>query len=194
MKKFFFGTMLLALVAALPAPSMAEVNVHIGFALPPPIAVPAPPPMVVLPYTNYVYAAPDIEVDLFFWDGWWWRPWEGRWYRSHYYDRGWVYYDSVPRFYYDVDPSWRNYYHDHRWNDHSWRYQAIPHNRLKQNWSSWQHTRYWTNQRMGVEHYKPYPPHERQQLRQQREHEYRQRPEVQRHLQQRQQQKQHHKK
>ena len=43
-----------------------------------------------------VYVVPDVEVDLFFWNGWWWRPWEGRWCRSRYYDRDWGYYDRVP--------------------------------------------------------------------------------------------------
>ena len=80
--------------------------------LPPPIPFVAPPEMVVIPET-YVYVAPDIDVDLFFWNGWWWRLWEDRWYRSHYYNRGWGYYNNVPSFYFDVDPGWRGYYRDH---------------------------------------------------------------------------------
>jgi len=27
---------------------------------------------------------------LVFWNGWWWRPWLGHWYRSQYYNWGWV--------------------------------------------------------------------------------------------------------
>ncbi|MCG7852783.1 MAG: hypothetical protein MIO92_09700, partial [Methanosarcinaceae archaeon] len=59
--------------------------------LPPPIPFAAPPELIVLPET-YVYVAPDIDVDLFFWNGWWWRPWEGRWFRSRNYNRDWGYY------------------------------------------------------------------------------------------------------
>ena len=44
--------------------------------LPPPIPFAAPPELIVLPET-YVYVAPDIDADIFFWNGWWWRPWEG---------------------------------------------------------------------------------------------------------------------
>jgi hypothetical protein len=45
-----------------------------------------------------MYVDPDIDADLFFWDGFWWRLWEGRWYRSAYYDRDRAYYDSFPSF------------------------------------------------------------------------------------------------
>jgi len=74
MKKLFFGGMLLALVIVVPTPTMAGVNVNVGIALPPPI-VAAPPDVVLLPGAPGVYVAPDIGVDLFFWNGWWWRPW-----------------------------------------------------------------------------------------------------------------------
>ena len=182
--------MLLALLFAMPIPSMAGVNINLGFALPPPIVVNAPPDVVVLPYTNDVYVAPGLNADLFFWNGWWWRPWEGRWYRSQYYDRGWVYYDNVPSFYFDVDPGWRGYYRSHSWNGHQWNYQRIPDRQLKQNWRSWQNNRYWTKQKMGVQKYQPRPEQQTQQLRHQRQQLYQQRPEVQRHQQQRQQQRQ----
>lgn len=191
MKKFFLGTMLLSLVCAMPIPTMAEVNINLGFALPPPIVVTAPPDVIVMPYTSDVYVAPDLTVDLYFWNGWWWRPWEGRWYRSHYYDRGWAYYNNVPSFYFDVDPGWRGYYRAHSWNGHQWNYQRIHNQRLKQNWKSWQNNRYWTKQKMGVQKYQPRSKQQTQQLRQQRQQQYQQRPEVQRHQQQRQQQRQH---
>jgi len=94
MKKFFFGMIFLALVVLTPISAMADVDVKIGIniPLPPPIIFPAPPEVVVIPET-YVYAVPDVDADIFFYGGWWWRPWEGRWYRSRYYDSGWNYYD-----------------------------------------------------------------------------------------------------
>jgi hypothetical protein len=182
MKKLLFGTMLLALVIAVPTLTMARVDVHVSIPLPPPIAFPAPPEVVVIPETN-VYVAPEIDVDLFFWNGWWWRPWEGRWYRSHYYNRDWAYYDDVPSFYFDVDPGWRRHYRDHNWYGHRWNYERIPYKRLEKNWKSWQDNRRWEKRgtSWGVQNYQPRPKHERQELKQQWQHEYHQRPEVQQH-------------
>ena len=79
MKKFIFGTLVLMLVMAGHVPRMAraDVDVHIGVGLPLPIVFAAPPRLVVVPETH-VYAVPDIPMDLFFYGGWWWRPWQGR--------------------------------------------------------------------------------------------------------------------
>ena len=111
--------------------SYAGVSVGIGVALPPPIVVETPPAMVALPGATGVYVAPDVSVDLFFWNGWWWRPWGGYWYRSHYYDHGWGYYKGgVPSFYRHVNPEWRGYYRSRNWNGHAWNYKMIPHQQL----------------------------------------------------------------
>ena len=118
MKHLLFGAMLFALVIVVPIPTMAAVNINVNISLPPPIVFEAPPEVVVIPDTDDVYVDPDIDVDLFFWNGWWWRLWEGRWYRSQYYNQGWVYYDNVPSFYFDVDPDWRGYYRNHDWHGH----------------------------------------------------------------------------
>lgn len=179
MKKTFLGTLFLALVIVVPIPTMARVDVNISIGLPPPIVFAAPPELIVLPDT-YVYVAPEIDVDLFFWNGWWWRLWEGRWYRSHYYDRSWGYYNRVPSFYFDVDPGWRGYYRDRNWYGHRWDHERIPHQRLRQNWKSWQNNRHWERRgTWGVESYQPRPKQQRQELRQQRQQQYQQRPEVQ---------------
>ena len=184
MKKLFFGTILLVLLSVFPITTLAEVNVSVGIALPPPVVFAAPPAVVVLPDTNGVYVVPYIEADLFFWNGWWWRPWEGRWYRSHYHDHGWGYYNRVPSFYYDVDPHWRGNYHNHNWHGHNWNYQQVPHSQLQRNWKSWQTNRYWEKKRTwGVQGYSPKPQQQRQDLRQQRQVQYQQRPEVQQHQQ-----------
>ncbi len=124
------------------------------------------------------------RLDIFFWNGFWWRPWEGRWYRSPYYDRGWAYFDSVPRFYYDVDPYWRGHYLNHNWHGHIWNYQPIHHSQLQQNWKNWQGNRSWGNQKTwGVQGYTPKPQQQRQVIRQQRQTLYEQKPEVQKHQQ-----------
>ncbi len=186
MKKLLFGTIVLALISIFPITTLAGVDVSVGISipLPPPITFEAPPDVVALPDTNGVYVDPSVNVDIFFWNGFWWRPWEGRWYRSPYYDRGWAYFDSVPRFYYDVDPYWRGYYQNHNWHGHIWNYQPIPHSQLQQNWKKWQNNRSSGNQRTwGVQGYTPKPQQQRQILRQQRQTIYQQKPEVQKHQQ-----------
>jgi len=192
MKKLLLGSILLALALFAPMPAMAEVNISIGFPLPPPVVFAAPPEVIVVPDAYGVYAVPDIDVDIFFWNGWWWRPWGGRWYRSHYYDRGWGYYNTVPYFYYDIDPGWRGYYRDSHWHGHRWDHERIPYERLHSNWKNWNTNRYWEKQRTwGVQGYQPRPQGQRQELRHQRQEQYQQRPEVQRHRQERQEPRQH---
>jgi hypothetical protein len=178
MKKLLLGTLLFALVFVLPMPTMARVDVNVGISLPP-IVFTAPPALIVLPGT-YIYVVPDYDEDIFFYGGWWWRPWQGRWYRSHYYNRGWNYYRNVPSFYFDVDPGWRGYYRERNWDGHRWDYERIPERRVQQNWKSWNSSRHWERQgSWGVQNYQPQPEQQRQQLRQQRQQQYQQRPEVQ---------------
>lgn len=155
MNKFFFGTLLLALVFVVPVPMMAGVDVNVHIALPPPIVFSAPPQVVVIPET-YVYAVPDVDADIFFYSGWWWRPWEGRWYRSRHYDSGWAYYQSVPSFYRGIPPGWRNDYKEHRWRGQQWNYQRIPHQQVQRNWSGWEKSRHWEKQQTwGVQGLQP---------------------------------------
>ena len=155
MKKLFFGIMLLTLIFILPIPTMAGIDINVNIASPPPIVFSAPPELIVLPGT-YIYVAPDVATDIFFYNGWWWQLWNGHWYRSHYYDRGWGYYNRVPGFYVNVDPGWRGYYRDHTWNGHQWNYQRIPNQQLQQNWKGWQSDRHWEKQgTWGVQGYQP---------------------------------------
>ena len=155
MKKSFWGALLLALVLVVPVPTMAGVNVNVSIALPPLIVFEAPPEVVVIPETN-VYVVPDLDVDIFFFNGWWWRPWEGRWYRSRNYSSGWSYYRNVPSFYTGIPSGWRNDYRDHRWGGHPWNYQRIPHQQLQRNWSNWEKSGHWERQNTwGVQGLKP---------------------------------------
>jgi hypothetical protein len=144
MKKLLLGTLLLALVFVLPMPTMARVDVNVGISLPP-IVFAAPPALIVLPGT-YIYVVPDYDEDIFFYGGWWWRPWRGHWYRSRHYNSGWGYYQSVPSFYGWIPSSWRNDYRDHRWKGHQWNYQPIPHQQVQKNWRGWKNNRHWEKQ------------------------------------------------
>ncbi|HYA90502.1 MAG TPA: hypothetical protein VEK32_03280 [Thermodesulfobacteriota bacterium] len=193
MKKLLFGTILLVLAIVVPIPTMAGVSINIGIPFPPPPPIPfaAPPQVIVMPETSGVYVAPDIDADLYFWNGFWWRLWEGRWYRSAYYDRDWAYYNNVPSFYFDIDPHWRDYYRNHNWYGHQWNYQRIPYERLQKNWKTWQTSKSWGGQKTwGVQGYPPRTQSHTQVLRQQRQQQYQQRPEVQKHQEYMRQQKQ----
>jgi hypothetical protein len=155
MKKLFFGTVLLALVIVVPIPTMAGVAVNVRISLPPPIVFAAPPALIVLPET-YVYVVPDVDADIFFYNGWWWRPWEGRWYRSRHYDSGWARYGSVPSFYRGIPSGWRNDYRERRWGGRQWDYQPIPHEQVQRNWGAWQKSRHWEKQNTwGVQGLRP---------------------------------------
>jgi hypothetical protein len=139
MKKF--GVML-AIVMALfivPCLAQAQIDIRISIPLPPPIVFSAPPLMVVLPDTD-VYVAPDCDQDIYFYGGWWWRPWRGRWYRSLYYDSGWEFYNGVPGWYGGVYPHWRDNYRKHMWGGQRWDYRAMPYNDVRTNWKTWHDT------------------------------------------------------
>ena len=147
MKKLILKVLFLTLVVFAPVSAMAEVSVHVDIPLPlpPPIIFPAPPEVVPIPETD-VYVVPDAQEEIFFSGGWWWRPWEGRWYRSRYYDRGWVHYRHAPSFYANFYPGWRDDYRNHRWRGHQWDYQRVPHRDLNRNWQGWQKDRHWEKQ------------------------------------------------
>ena len=183
MKKLLLGTIFLGLVIVVPIPATAGVNIGIGISLPP-IVFSGPPDVVAVPDAPDVYVAPDVDVELFFWNGWWWRPWEGGWYRSRYYDRDWAYYDQVPSFYFDIDPGWRRCLGERDWCGHRWDYKRIPYGEFNRNWKSWRDNRYWEKNRgWDVQKYHPRSQPEREELRHQREEQYNRRPDVQRHQQ-----------
>jgi hypothetical protein len=135
----------IAFVCVTAVPATAQITVQVGIPMPPPIVFAAPPQVVVLPGFD-IYVAPDIAEEVYFVDGFWWRPWQGHWYRSHSYNGGWSSYSSVPSFYGHVRHDWRDDYRNHRWEGHSWNYERVPHDRVEQNWSSWKTSNHWQAQ------------------------------------------------
>ncbi len=199
MKRWVFAVMFLAAVMIVSLPAIAQVDRDVDAGSPvtseyieePPGTdesledIPGTdeyaeaPDVIPLPETDNVYVVPDLDVDVFFWNGWWWGPWEGGLYRARYYSRGWGHYRGIPTFYYDVDPGWRQYHRDRNWYGNPWYYERIHHRHLHQNWRQWHQDRHWERQRTwGIQDYRPRPQQQRQELRQQREREYYQRPEV----------------
>ncbi len=133
MKKLLFSAILFAVITGLPVISMARVDVSVNIPLPPPVVFAAPPAVVVLPGTN-VYAVPDVEAEIFFRQGWWWRHWDNRWYRSRYYDHGWAYYRGYPAWYRGIPRDWRDNYRNHVWRGRPWNYHPIYHHDLDRHW------------------------------------------------------------
>ncbi|MBN1363653.1 MAG: hypothetical protein JW976_02500 [Syntrophaceae bacterium] len=149
MKKLFLKTLFLTVIIFAPISVIAGVSVRVNIPLPPPIIFPAPPELVIIPETD-VYVVPDVADDIFFYAGWWWRPWQGRWYRSRYYDRGWVYYRLTPGFHSHIPSSWRNDYRNHHWKGYYWEHKRIPHHKLRHNWNKWKRERHWEKQSWGI--------------------------------------------
>jgi hypothetical protein len=147
-KTVLFGLMILFLSIAIPAMAQVTITVppppraRVVVPLPPPIVFAAPPEVVVLPETE-VYVVPDVREEIFFNNGYWWRPWNGRWYRSQYYDRGWGVYGGVPVWYNGIPRGWRDDYRNHLWGGHPWNHSYIYHGDLQRNWRTWHNTRHW---------------------------------------------------
>jgi hypothetical protein len=120
-----------------PSRTTAEVNINVGISLPPPppLAIPAPPPMFVIPRT-YVYFAPGVDVDIFYYRGYWYRPRQGHWYRSGGYNGKWVYLSpkKVPSVLLSLPPDFRRVPPGYR---------HIPYRDLKSNWRSWEKNKHW---------------------------------------------------
>lgn len=139
MKKSMFAvfsicTMLVGFGLFLPAKSNAEVNVSITVPLPG-LVISAPPAMVVIPGT-YVYYPPDVTADVFFYQGYWYRPYRGRWYAARGYNGPWKFMaiNRVPRPLLRVPPSYRRIPPG---------YERMPYERIQRNWRSWEAQRYW---------------------------------------------------
>lgn len=124
--------------------------------LPPPIPFVAPPNVVVLPGTD-VYLVPDVQIDLFFQGGWWWRQWRGNWYRSRYHDHGWAYHRSYPTWHRKVPHDWRHNYRSHVWGGRPWNPPRIHHGNLHNHWRGghWRNDHGWG--RPGDGRDRPYP-------------------------------------
>ena len=152
------GLLFLCLILALPLPAAAQVSVNINISMPPAVVASGPPQLVVLPET-YVYVAPEYDVDIYFHDGWWWRSWDGRWYRSRSYNSGWIYYQSEPVFYRQVPREWRRWYRERRWRDLQWDHRPIAYHEVERNWRDWEERRYWERETTWyVRGLRPSPP------------------------------------
>jgi len=139
MKKRIFaelGVSVMLLIAGLlfPQESNAEVNVNIAIPLPG-LAISAPPAMIVIP-GSYVYYPPEVGVDIFFYRGYWYRPYRGQWFISAEYNGPWgsVAVGKVPRVVRGLPPYYRRVPHG---------YEHMPYGTVRGNWQTWERERYW---------------------------------------------------
>lgn len=112
MKTGIFVALVLLCVAGLganaaPVHARVDVNVNVGL----PVVIEQPPEMVVIPRSN-VYFAPDVSVDLFFFDNRWWNRRGDRWYRASDYNGPWTVVGRrhVPASVYRVPANYRTVY------------------------------------------------------------------------------------
>ncbi len=139
MKKRLFATSALSPLILLfgllyPLSSNAEVNVSISVPLPG-LAISAPPAMVIIPGT-YVYYPPEVSADIFFYHGYWYRPYQGGWYMANGYNGPWrtIAPGHVPHAVMGVPPHFRHA---------SAGYERMPYGTVRGNWRTWEHDRYW---------------------------------------------------
>ena len=111
------------------------VNVNVGNNLPA-TRFAAPPDLVVIPGT-YAYIVPDIAVDVLFYQGYWWRPYESRWYRSGDYNGQWSYVEPGR-----IPNGLRGLPHDYR-QRRPLGYERIAHEDVKKNWRRWENEKHW---------------------------------------------------
>jgi hypothetical protein len=133
------GSLLLVLTGYTTQSEAMGGRVNIGVNLPA-HRFAAPPDVVVIPGT-YVYMVPDTNVDILFYQGYWYRPYEGRWYRSRDYNGQWNYLEtrSIPGGLRALPQDYR-----HRLSPG---YERIPHRDVQKNWSKWEKEKYWDRRR-----------------------------------------------
>jgi len=132
-------SILLFCAILVPVASMAGVNVNLNINAPlPPIMLPGQPPLLPIPGA-YAYFAPDASVDIFFYHGYWYRPHEGRWYRSSDYNGPWRHLarERVPGAVVGIP-------HDYRSRPRA--HQPVPYGEVKKNWGAWERDRHWDKQ------------------------------------------------
>ncbi|OGW58281.1 MAG: hypothetical protein A2Z09_00165 [Nitrospirae bacterium RBG_16_43_8] len=143
MKKSGFALLIITMVfiifALLPQYSFAEVNVNIGINVPLPAFVFSAPPAVVFIPGTYVYVVPDVDIDIVFYQGYWYRPYRDYWYLSTSYNGPWRHIDqkTVPIVLFKLPPDYRHVVSGQ---------QRIPYGQVEKNWKNWEKEKYWDKQ------------------------------------------------
>ena len=118
-------------------PPEGQGSVHVE--PPPAYSFSAPPEVSVIPGT-YVYLVPDVGVDILFYQGYWYRPYAGRWFLARSYNGPWIYVEPgrTPPVLLRLSPGHLRLAPG---------YHRIPHRELQTNWRRWESERHWHNNR-----------------------------------------------
>lgn len=137
MKKYPVILLVIAAVLISSIGFSSEANAARVYVSPPEIAIDISPDLVVIPGT-YVYRIPDIEADILFYQGFWYRPFEGRWYRSRHHNGPWGHISRgrVPGSLLRLPG---DYYRSMRFEPHH----RIHYGDLHKNWRGWERQRHW---------------------------------------------------
>ena len=113
----------------------AEVNVSIGINVPPRVYISSPPPLYVIPGT-YAYFVPEVDVDILFYQDYWYRPHQGNWFRARSYNGPWAHIvpARVPGVLMKLPHDFRRVPPGH---------QRIPYGHFKKNWRTWEREKHW---------------------------------------------------
>lgn len=141
-KMFFVALAAVTLLSAPGAPATADagvdVDIHVGIPLPR-LVIPVAPFLVVIPGT-YVYYPPDVDADIVFYHGYWYRPYRNRWYLSPEYNGPWKAVRKVPQALRTLPPHYRGGPSE---------YERVPYGDVKKNWSAWERDRHWEKRGKG---------------------------------------------
>ncbi len=132
MKKYLLLGLLLA--SGLWSLARAEVNVNINIGIPV-IRVSSDPVMTVIPGT-YIYFITESSEDIFFYQGYWWRPYKGRWHRANGFNGPWTFVKPgrVPPGMLRLPSGWRKLPPGHP---------MVKHSLVKNNWKQWEKEKHW---------------------------------------------------
>lgn len=120
------------------AESDSQADADVGS--PSPYIFSAPPSVAVIPGT-YAYVVPDIDVDILFYHGSWYRPFGGHWYWSRSYDGPWGYLvpARVPHVLITLPTGYRRLAREY--------HHSISYAELHGNWHRWENSRHWHKDR-----------------------------------------------
>lgn len=104
----------------------------------PKVFIPAPPDVILIPGA-YAYFVPDIDADIVFYEGRWYRLHDNRWHSGSGYNGPWVIVVAgrVPAVLLNLPQGFRRIPPGHT---------RIPLGQLKKNWRRWQADRHWDKQ------------------------------------------------
>jgi hypothetical protein len=116
-----------------------EVQGSVDIEPPPAYSFSSTPEVAVIPGT-YAYVVPDIGVDILFYQGYWYRPYAGRWFFALSYNGPWVFLapHRVPHVLLSLPPGYRRIPPG---------YHRIPYRELQTNWRRWEDERHWHGHR-----------------------------------------------